>query len=94
MVRAGPAKMMFKGQIGHAPSNFTNLDFIFLHGVVHALIDTLAACPSFFFLKRYDRSKKQKNTKSIKASQRKNKKNKEGRRPVSLHVRMGGSNTG
>ena len=44
------------------PINLTNWDFTFWHGVIHALIDTLAACPSFSFsfLKRYHWSKKQK----------------------------------
>ena len=51
-LRAGPAKIKFKRQIGHAPINFTNLDLIFLHGVVHALIGALAACPFFLFLSR------------------------------------------
>ena len=39
---------MFKRQIGHAPINFTDLDLKIWHAVVHVLIDTLAACPSFF----------------------------------------------
>ena len=46
--------------------------------------------PFFFFLiflKRYDRSKKQKSTKSIEGSQKKTK-NKVGRRLVSSHVRF------
>ena len=51
-LRAGPAIKMFKRRIGHAPINFTNLDLIFWHGVVHALVDALSVGPMDFFFER------------------------------------------
>ena len=44
-LRAGPAIKGFEREIGHAPTNFTNLDLIFGHGVVHALVDALSFGP-------------------------------------------------
>ena len=57
-VRARPVMKGFQRRIGHAPINFTNLDSIFGHGVVHALIDALGFGPLFLFLlcKRYNGS--------------------------------------
>ena len=44
---------MFERRIGHAPINFTNLDLIFFHGVVHALVDASSVGPmEFFFFSR------------------------------------------
>ena len=46
----GPAIKGFKRRIGHAHINFTNLDLIFRHGVVHTLIDALSFGPLIIFL--------------------------------------------
>ena len=69
---------MFKRRIGHAPINFTNLDLMFLHGVVHALliVDALSVGPTefSFVFERYDRSNNLKKTKSTKTIEKKQKK--------------------
>ena len=71
--RAGPAKIMFRRQIGHVRINITNLDLKFWHGVVHVLVDTLTACPFYYIFlpERDDRSKNATTTKTIQASQKK-----------------------
>ena len=43
---------MFERRIGHDPINFTNLDLIFLHGVVHALVDALSVGPMDYYFSR------------------------------------------
>ena len=50
-----------RGRIGHARINFTNLDLIFGHGAVHALIDALSFGPLLlrvfiYFSEIYERS--------------------------------------
>ena len=45
---------MFKRRIGHALIDFTNLDLIFWHDVVHALVDALSVALSIIiFLEKY-----------------------------------------
>ena len=72
-IRAGPAKIMFKRQIGHASINYAKLNLKFWHGVVHVLVDTLTACPFYYIFlpERDDRSKNATTTKTIQASQKK-----------------------
>ena len=68
-------------------TNFTGLDLKFWHGVVHALIDTLAAGPFSFFSREIWPIRRAKKYKSYQSWSKKTK-IKEVRRPVSLHVRF------